>query len=336
MGSDDRGAERRKDAALTAGAVLESLAALADPLRTRLSQRIEVPELAPVLDFESRRSDQVRQFKHLHQHCVGHSFAYVTGTEMKVLHLADAFEQLAEAGNGLGIYPIARSGLELYAQVVDVHARLIGCRDKVTPDYWRPPGEEFFNTIVRARFATSNETHAAAMRAQGASKAVLKPMNAMNSIASVPDPAGREIGRRYAELCDAVHHNLSSTAAVSAGSGVADAARHPSGGAFVAHGPMTITAYEYPVVWKADIAIEQAGGNFVEDLRQTMDALENFPEHPFPRSLVEEITGSPLGIVQLPRRPDGSVIRPPIRVERPGRNDPCSCGSGHKYKHCCG
>ncbi|SDY92256.1 uncharacterized protein SAMN05444340_1317 [Citreimonas salinaria] len=21
---------------------------------------------------------------------------------------------------------------------------------------------------------------------------------------------------------------------------------------------------------------------------------------------------------------------------RPGRNDPCSCGSGRKYKHCCG
>ncbi len=21
---------------------------------------------------------------------------------------------------------------------------------------------------------------------------------------------------------------------------------------------------------------------------------------------------------------------------RPGRNDPCSCGSGHKYKQCCG
>ncbi len=26
-----------------------------------------------------------------------------------------------------------------------------------------------------------------------------------------------------------------------------------------------------------------------------------------------------------------------VRVEKkPGRNDPCSCGSGKKYKHCCG
>ena len=26
----------------------------------------------------------------------------------------------------------------------------------------------------------------------------------------------------------------------------------------------------------------------------------------------------------------------PIRAKRPGRNDPCPCGSGRKYKHCCG
>ena len=27
---------------------------------------------------------------------------------------------------------------------------------------------------------------------------------------------------------------------------------------------------------------------------------------------------------------------PPIRVEKVGRNDPCPCGSGKKYKKCCG
>ena len=27
----------------------------------------------------------------------------------------------------------------------------------------------------------------------------------------------------------------------------------------------------------------------------------------------------------------------PKRVaKKPGRNEPCSCGSGKKYKHCCG
>ena len=36
---------------------------------------------------------------------------------------------------------------------------------------------------------------------------------------------------------------------------------------------------------------------------------------------------------------DDSVINPksePIRVDQIGRNDPCPCGSGKKYKKCCG
>jgi len=30
------------------------------------------------------------------------------------------------------------------------------------------------------------------------------------------------------------------------------------------------------------------------------------------------------------------VVRHPVKVQTTGRNDPCSCGSGKKYKKCCG
>jgi uncharacterized protein YecA (UPF0149 family) len=30
------------------------------------------------------------------------------------------------------------------------------------------------------------------------------------------------------------------------------------------------------------------------------------------------------------------VPQAPLRVEKTGRNDPCPCGSGKKYKKCCG
>ncbi len=42
---------------------------------------------------------------------------------------------------------------------------------------------------------------------------------------------------------------------------------------------------------------------------------------------------------QLPDDDEGSLPPPvePIRVEqKPERNDPCPCGSGKKYKKCCG
>ncbi len=36
---------------------------------------------------------------------------------------------------------------------------------------------------------------------------------------------------------------------------------------------------------------------------------------------------------QAPARPRGTVVR---KTKKVGRNDPCPCGSGKKYKHCCG
>lgn len=34
---------------------------------------------------------------------------------------------------------------------------------------------------------------------------------------------------------------------------------------------------------------------------------------------------------------DGKLVRQPVRVEqKAGRNDPCPCGSGKKFKKCCG
>lgn len=34
---------------------------------------------------------------------------------------------------------------------------------------------------------------------------------------------------------------------------------------------------------------------------------------------------------------EGTMVKPrPISVSKPGRNEPCTCGSGLKYKKCCG
>ena len=33
---------------------------------------------------------------------------------------------------------------------------------------------------------------------------------------------------------------------------------------------------------------------------------------------------------------DGTVKKQPVKSDKVGRNDPCPCGSGKKYKKCCG
>ena len=47
------------------------------------------------------------------------------------------------------------------------------------------------------------------------------------------------------------------------------------------------------------------------------------------RERVAKATGESVG-------GDGTVKKPPRRVQKIGRNDPCPCGSGKKYKNCCG
>ena len=44
----------------------------------------------------------------------------------------------------------------------------------------------------------------------------------------------------------------------------------------------------------------------------------------------------PVFVTPEPMPEIGSIPRPAARSEKPGRNDPCPCGSGKKYKKCCG
>lgn len=39
---------------------------------------------------------------------------------------------------------------------------------------------------------------------------------------------------------------------------------------------------------------------------------------------------------RLTDMPEQAAAKPPSRVEKTGRNEPCSCGSGKKFKKCCG
>ena len=50
--------------------------------------------------------------------------------------------------------------------------------------------------------------------------------------------------------------------------------------------------------------------------------------------------GVAAGMGQLVARHGGDEPKQPVRKKvagkKVGRNDPCPCGSGKKYKHCCG
>jgi hypothetical protein len=50
------------------------------------------------------------------------------------------------------------------------------------------------------------------------------------------------------------------------------------------------------------------------------------------REIIERLPGLILAIAGFWRR----AANPPVRSQKIGRNEPCPCGSGRKYKKCCG
>jgi len=47
----------------------------------------------------------------------------------------------------------------------------------------------------------------------------------------------------------------------------------------------------------------------------------------------EKIENKPVAVIS---QSQGSTARKPLKTKKIGRNDPCPCGSGKKYKYCCG
>ena len=65
------------------------------------------------------------------------------------------------------------------------------------------------------------------------------------------------------------------------------------------------------------------------------EMVENIQNDTVRTLLKGEIRATPVrreSAVETPR-PQGTVTR---TVKKVGRNDPCPCGSGQKYKNCCG
>lgn len=314
---------------------IQEIAEIREKFLGILSLPVQWPEPRPRLDLESRSDSDERTFKHIHQSCIGHAGNFRISNQIKVIHLLDSYLTLANS-NPLGIYMASRSALELCAFSHEVYKRLDSAKKHASQD-WRGGGENFFKTIVRARFATSNPDFQQILKGQGASRSVLKPMSIGECIKNLVNVHGFEDAYcRYELLCDYVHHNLGSQSVNTAGSGASPTAQSSGGGLILMPGGGTITEYRYPIPEKTNQAIDKTIEGFIADVRASWSALLDFPDTPYSPEQCEQFTGNSLGIQRLDEPSNKRAKRLPIIIERKvGRNELCPCGSGKKYKHCC-
>jgi SEC-C motif-containing protein len=309
------------------------LRAKRDVLARQVAEPIEFPEGALRLNLAKRAPDERRMYMHLHQSCLSHSLGFNTANRIKLVYLLDAYLQMLDSANPIGIYSAARGVLEFNAFTYEVSRRLLVVKAD-TGRHWIPKGEEFFGIIVRAKFGTSNPAAAEILVKDGLSKKHLKPFSIMESIKALAhEKEFADAPAQYDKLCDHVHHNLSSHIAMSSGFVISQTARSARGGMILMPTKGPIVRFEYPAPAKASRAIEESAPYALTSAVATVQWINRCPESPYELDEIKRMTGYEFGVKSIqPRSQKRNISTPPQMV---GRNDPCPCGSGKKFKRCC-
>jgi len=279
---------------------LDELTALAERLRAEFVAPVEFPEPAQRLGLKERAGDPVRQFKHLHQMCLGHVEHLVLSGRIKLLALLDGYLSAVSDAAVIGQYLFARTILEKCAFTMEVQQRLADVSRKPEAN-WLQKGEEFFSLIVRFRFATSDNAHQRVLASHGIPKKLLKPINVtnyINALASIPEVA--HFVPLYDKLCDYVHHNSRSHFASSSGSFVGRVASHyASGRAIVSDKPGPISRYVYPTPSKAKEATDDTIAAVALAANKCEYILGKLHRSPYSKQQIVQMTGNEFGAMQL-------------------------------------
>lgn len=282
---------------------LQGLRSIATDLLTSLPIPLRLPEVAVVLDLATRRHDDRRQFKYLHEMNLLHSENFVIANQVKLVSLLDGYLSLSDLRHPLGPYLFARTILELAAFLHEVAMRLRTIVLK-PENQWQTKGEEFFALIVRARFATTHPVKRDALIKEGVSEKHLKPINVMKSLEELEkDTQFGRLVAEYAKLCDFVHHNLSSHFSGSEGFVIGRTARSAGGGGILTKESGPISVYEYPLESKGMLAVDETIEVTQDSVKACVNALNHLPRTPFSAEQLVQTTGSSLGITRLSSPP---------------------------------
>lgn len=293
---------------------------------------IDIPVVAQKLDLESRKGDQRRQFKHIHQGCRMLAWDFEVACQMRTLLLLDGYLALHDAKAGLPIYAVTRSAIELHGLVLNVTDRLRNYAEG-DPKDWRSRGEGFFSYLVRAKNGTRDPELIAKLTALGLTKGSLEPIHSKECESALFSRKDFEKDKvLYNKLCDFVHTNSQGYYVGSPGSYISDQVHAEKVTIFTTQ-PGPVVRYQYPAGAKFEEAITFTADAMFRHCSGVIATTNRSPKTPYSDAEILQHTGTKTGMIELVS-PHATVVTNPYTGQNVGRNDPCPCGSGKKYKHC--
>jgi hypothetical protein len=310
---------------------LQSIKVFRERIAEGLTKPAEFFEPNHRLDPDSRK-DKIRRLKFFNQTSFVHSLLLKHEFALKLLSIVDGYILAFENKNSLLMYLSGRYILELVATINALSAELIAAKAIGIED-WEGRGRTFLSTLCRGRYASSDPKIAALFKTFGVSASAVKPIRINDAIKALAKrPEFETVEHDYDFLSNICHHNGSSHQLFHRSIRETDRVQLPGGSQIVMPKPALAVTLEYPpsLAYRASAAqtsrLVYVSAAWIETL------LREMPFTPFDDNDFSRLTNGQVKKGLQYAGPLPHTARPQTKI---GRNDPCPCGSGKKFKHCC-
>ena len=278
-----------------------------------------------------------KELERLIRACGWHAMALKTEFGLKLLYSIDGDPSAVESRNPVSTFLLARYLLELVATVNAIDSQLKSCLDMDLRD-WALRGTLFMLLLFRARYSTSDEKVKSGFVAAGYHDELLKPISISKAIKMLTSkPNFHWAHSEYGTLSNICHHNGSGHRLFVDRIRETNALETPGGAQLFLKDKTWAMTLRFPVSGLALKSLRRTAEMTSWNAHCTNEMLAEMPEVPFTDRELRKLTDGRLkrtAMVDISVGVKSSSLMQGA-VGKPGRNDPCPCGSGKKYKHCC-
>jgi hypothetical protein len=281
--------------------------------------------------------------------CAWNVLALKTEFKLKLLYAIDGYLSAVDAKNPVSTFLLARYLLELVATVSAID---FGFQNSGDVDFrdWFKRGIGFFALLYRARHSTSDEKFKSIsvgkfrsmITERGIPAGLVQPIRISKAIKDLTLRPGFESAvSTYDSLSNMCHHNGSGHKMLAENIRETDVVVGPNGARFLLREKMAAMTLAYPASHFASQSLARTARVAWWSAYCANKMIKKLPEGPFSIKELSTLTDGrlrsvpALSDVQLGRK-NPNVVASLGKRARIGRNDPCPCGSGKKYKTCCG
>lgn len=327
---------KRTEAELTeAAANLMALRQFRTELAAAVPNTAQFFEPNQKLEIEARK-DRVRKLKYMNQTSMMQSLLLKHELTLKLLVVLDGYILAVENRNAILTFLSARYLLELLATVTSLLRELEAAK-RIDVRDWEGRGRTFLAAICRGRYGASDPKIVQFLKSVGVSASSIQPFNITRAIKSLGEEVSFSTAvADYDYFSNICHHNGSAHQLFQTSMRETTSVITPFGSTIVTATPSLAVTLEYPL----DKAFHAAFINSVGAVHAwgiaVKDRIAVIPDVPFSETECRDLTGGALASWATMLLPPARSPQPSsLRAIKVGRNDPCPCGSGKKYKRCC-